>query len=110
MPGLTNAVQQINSDVSNNAILYKMASLLTNSVATNGAQRIAYLYALTSTNYSFPNGSQPVYKVICNQNHFTYLIPQTPCRFPYTVTYGVPYLNFTMNSADGRYQMAYDVN
>src|ERR1035441_6152833 len=39
MPGLTNAVQQINSDVSNNAILYKMASLLTNSVATNGAQR-----------------------------------------------------------------------
>src|ERR1039457_5428036 len=108
-PGLNREVANINADVANNPIIYKMATLLTNSVATNGTQRLAYLYGLITTNYPFPNGSQPAYEVLCNNNQCTYLIPQTPCTFPYTVTYGIPYLNFAMNSSDGRFQLEPDV-
>jgi alpha-tubulin suppressor-like RCC1 family protein len=108
-PGLNREVANINADVANNPIIYKMATLLTNSVATNGTQRLAYLYGLITTNYPFPNGPQPAYEVLCNKNQCTYLIPQTPCTFPYTVTYGIPYLNFAMNSSDGRFQLEPDV-
>ena len=107
--GLTTEVNNIDADVANNPIIYKMATLLTNSVATNGTQRLAYLYGLITTNYPFHNGSQLVYEVICNHNQYTYLIPQTPCVFPFTITSGWQYLDFTMSTSDGRFQLEPDV-
>jgi hypothetical protein len=109
--GLTTEVNNINADVANNPIIYKMATLLTNCplVATNGAQRLAYLAGLITTNYPFPNGTQTVYEVICNHNQCTYLIPQTPCVFPFTITSGWQFLDFTMSTSDGRFQLEPDV-
>ena len=111
--GLNTEVNYINANVTNNAILSKMATLLTNSVATNGPQRLAYLYGLITTNYPFPSGSQTVYKVICNVNQCAYLIPQNPGTFPYHMVENVrvpyPVLNYPMNTSDGRYQLEPDV-
>src|ERR1017187_9269067 len=112
-PGLTDTATQINNDIANNAILLKMATLLTSSVATNGPQRLAYLQGLITTNYSFPGGSQVVYKVICNANQCTYLIPTNAGTFPYHMVSNVevpyPALNYPMKTSDGRYQLEPDV-
>jgi hypothetical protein len=110
---LNTEVNNINADVANNPIIYKMATLLANSAATNGTQRLAYLGGLITTNYPFPSGTQLAYQVICNFNHCTYLIPQNAGTFPYHIVgnVAVPYpaLNYTLNTADGRFQMEPDV-
>lgn len=117
--GQNGAVTYINSDVATNAILTKMATLLTNTVATNGTQRLAYLATTISTNLTFTfvdNTSkpvsptnQPVYKVICNADGREYVIPTQSMPIPPYGFYADPpsQSQYPVRSADGRYQLAY---
>ena len=118
--GQNGAVTYINLDVATNAILTKMATLLTNTVATNGTQRLAYLATTISTNVAFTFVYQdwnplaptnyPVYQVICNAGGREYLIIKQAMPIP-------PYAGNTSSgqrsqyatrTQDGRYQLAYD--
>ncbi len=107
-PGMTDTAAQIDQDVAHNAILNKMATLLTNSMATNGTNRMAYLTGLISTNYAIgptpvgTNNMQPVYQVICNGNLCSYLITTTPTALTIPTSY-------YLLSLDGRFQLEPDV-
>ncbi len=120
-PGLNSTVSYINSDVANNEILLKMATLLTNTVATNQSQRLAYLGGLINTNYTFavpPNywnsGPQqvlPSYKVLNNADGRNYLIVKqaNAIAFAYQLVEDAqPFAAYTLRTGDGRYQLAYD--
>ena len=112
------AANWINYDVTNNVVLNQMATLLTNTVFTNAAQRLTYLgglitttqtfYAPSVAGYSQGTATNLVYKVVSNVGGRNYLIiQQTAELVPNWYAGSVPY--YYTSTEDGRYQLAYDV-
>ncbi len=66
-------------DITNNVVLAEMAALLPDSyIGSNAEQRLNYLAGTIETNYPFPGGTRPVYKVTCNADYRSYLISIVP--------------------------------
>jgi BspA type Leucine rich repeat region (6 copies)/Immunoglobulin I-set domain/Divergent InlB B-repeat domain len=118
VPDINAAASWINADVANNAVLTQMATLLTNTVATNAAQRLAYLWGLINITqtfyapivYSTSQGvaTNPVYKVVSNADGRNYLIIKQTATLDLDWTAGCAPSYYT-STEDGRYQLAYDV-